>query len=161
MNVKSSIDGILVDEHVDKEVYRPFRISNLNNDGVTMMESSNFWRDSLGHKVIIAVRLSFVESTQLNEKGRISCVDGPVFEDGHGSYCWRFNGEFHRVGGPAVCIFDYCKYWFVHNKLHRIDGPAVEYEYLALDNEYWYKDRRISKEEFYSDEFQIQIVMES
>ena len=44
-------------------------------------------------------------------------------------------------------------------QLHRTDGPAIE---RANGTKEWYiKGERISKEEFYSNEFQVKIVMES
>ena len=42
---------------------------------------------------------------------------------------------------------------------HRTDGPAVE---RADGSKEWYfKGRRITKKEYYSNEFQVKIVMES
>jgi hypothetical protein len=43
--------------------------------------------------------------------------------------------------------------------LHRTDGPAIE---RADGSKWWYiKGERISEEEYYSNEFQVKIVMES
>jgi hypothetical protein len=44
-------------------------------------------------------------------------------------------------------------------KRHRIDGPAIED--TNGRKEYWYKDEQISKKKFYSDEFQVRMVMKS
>ena len=41
---------------------------------------------------------------------------------------------------------------------HRTDGPAVER--ADGTKEWWFKGKQISKEEYYSNEFQVKIVME-
>ena len=68
-------------------------------------------------------------------------------------------GQYHRTDGPAIEYADGTKCWFVNGQLHRTDGPAIEY---ADGTKYWYfKGRRITKKEYYSNEFQVKIVMES
>ena len=86
-------------------------------------------------------------------------TDGPAVERANGTKQWYFNGQLHRVDGPAVEWTDGTKYWYIHDQLHRTDGPAIEW---ADGSKYWYfKGKQISKEEFYSNEFQVKIVMES
>src|ERR1035437_8700611 len=49
---------------------------------------------------------------------------------------WRnMDGQFHRVGGPAVVREDGKKEWYQDGKLHREDGPAVEH---ANGRKEWY-----------------------
>ena len=46
----------------------------------------------------------------------------------HGDKVWRNKeGNWHRIGGPAIEYSNGTKYWFDNGKQHRIDGPAVEY----------------------------------
>jgi hypothetical protein len=45
----------------------------------------------------------------------------------NGTKHWRFNGEYHRVDGPAIEYADGTKSWYLNGRLHRVDGPAIEY----------------------------------
>jgi hypothetical protein len=38
---------------------------------------------------------------------------------------WWYNGELHRINGPAVTCDNGDQYWCQHSKLHRTDGPAI------------------------------------
>ena len=49
-------------------------------------------------------------------------------------------------------------FWHFNGQLHRVDGPAIEYANGAV--EYWYKDKQIIKETYLSKEFQIKIILE-
>ena len=71
----------------------------------------------------------------INDNGEIHCENGPAVTNIDGYEQWLINGNYHRIGGPAVIIpmyrekqiFGYQKEWWVNGKLHRLDGPAVEY----------------------------------
>jgi len=52
----------------------------------------------------------------------MACLEMPIelsnyFEE------YYFNGEHHRIGGPALSCGSFFKY-YKHGKLHRIDGPT-------------------------------------
>ena len=52
------------------------------------------------------------------------------------------------------------KYWRnSKGQYHRTNGPAVEH--ANGTEEYWYKGKRISKKKYYSNEFQVRMMMES
>jgi hypothetical protein len=53
-------------------------------------------------------------------------------------------GQWHRVGVPAVIEADGTHWWYLHGELHRIDGPAL----IEPDGtQYWYvRDRNITEE---------------
>lgn len=38
---------------------------------------------------------------------------------------WCLNGEYHRVGGPAVTRTNGTQEWWINGQLHREDGPAI------------------------------------
>ena len=97
--------------------------------------------------------------TWKNSAGQYHRIDGPAveFTDGHKE--WWFNGQRHRTDGPAVEWADGTKWWYIHGQLHRADGPAIEY--ADGTKEWYFKDEKIAKEQFYSDEFQVKIMMES
>jgi hypothetical protein len=69
------------------------------------------------------------------------------------------NGQFHRTDGPAIECTNGDKHWCINGQCHRTDGPAKEY--ADGDKEYWYRDEQITEEVFYSDEFQVRMVMQS
>jgi hypothetical protein len=82
--------------------------------------------------------------------GRLHREDGPAIEYPDGSCWWYYDGQFHRVGGPATysshdTYESWCqhgnyhsedgpavihingdKHWYLYGKLHREDGPAIE-----------------------------------
>jgi len=35
------------------------------------------------------------------------------------------NGQFHRVGGPAVIYLDGTQYWYHKGEIHREGAPAI------------------------------------
>ena len=45
----------------------------------------------------------------------------------NGDKCWYFNGNLHRVDGPAIECSNGDKHWYLNGKLHRVDGPAIEW----------------------------------
>lgn len=48
--------------------------------------------------------------------------------DVYGDKIWeKYDGERHRIGGPAYEGTDGTKSWFINGKLYRLEGPAVEY----------------------------------
>ena len=94
-----------------------------------------------------------------NSKGERHRTDGPAVERTNGDKVWYFNGQRHRTDGPAIEHANGDKFWYVNGKCHRTDGPAVEY--ADGNKEFWYKGKRIAEEVFYSDEFQVRMVMES
>ena len=94
-----------------------------------------------------------------NSKGERHRTDGPAVEFANGDKIWYINGKCHRIDGPAIEFANGDKAWYFNGKRHRTDGPAVEY--ASGDKEYWYKGERIIEEVFYSDEFQVRMVMES
>ena len=57
----------------------------------------------------------------------------------NGSYEWRYEGEFHRIGGPAYVDIGGTEWWFINGKQHREDGPAVLYKdsRFGSGNTYW------------------------
>ena len=78
----------------------------------------------------------------------------------YGDKHWRNSkGECHRTDGPAIECTNGDKEWYFNGKLHRIDGSAIED--TNGRKEYWYRDERIPKDKYYSDEFQVRMVMES
>ena len=97
--------------------------------------------------------------TWRNSKGQYHRTDGPAVEYIDGDKHWYINGQLHRVDGPAIEYANGTKYWFVNGKRHRTNGPAIEW--ADGDKEYWYKGKRIAEKVFYSDEFQVRMVMES
>src|ERR1700722_16703435 len=52
---------------------------------------------------------------------------------------WLFNGDLHRLDGPAI-IGETGSQWWVNGKLHRSDGPAV----VEIDGseEWWFNSKR-------------------
>ena len=77
----------------------------------------------------------------------------------NGDKTWKNSaGQYHRTDGPAIEYANGTKYWYFNGQLHRLDGPAIE---RADGTKYWYfKGERISEKEYYSNEFQVKIVME-
>ena len=60
--------------------------------------------------------------------------------DEHGDKVWRNKeGNWHRIGGPAIEYSSGTKYWFDNGKQHRIDGPAVEWNSERVE---WSSGRR-------------------
>ena len=45
------------------------------------------------------------------------------------------NGQYHRIGGPAIVWPDGYKAWLINGKRHRLNGPAIMY---ADGTYYWY-----------------------
>jgi hypothetical protein len=62
---------------------------------------------------------------------------------------WYYNGQSHRVGGPASLDYDYdgkldFEEWSIHGRTHRLDGPAcIEYFSTGqISAEIWYIDNK-------------------
>lgn len=82
---------------------------------------------------------------------RVSRKDGPAIESTDGSYtAWMLNGQFHRVGAPAVFKNEKIKceeeYYF-YGKLHNPDGPA-KINHVTNRSSYYLDGERYSKEKF-------------
>ena len=58
--------------------------------------------------------------------GNLHRTDGPAVVYPDGQEMWYFNGERHRIGGPA-CYggLPGATAWYHCNRLHREDGPAL------------------------------------
>ena len=59
---------------------------------------------------------------------------------------WYFEGERHRLDGPAVEWSNGHKAWCVEGELHRLDGPAVEC--ANGYKEWWVEGKELSEDEF-------------
>lgn len=83
--------------------------------------------------------------TTITVLGRIHSIGGEPAHIDHsffaGSLSWYYNGELHRLDGPAVKSNYYFKY-YRHGKMHRVDGPARR-GVLGID-EYWIDGRQYS-----------------
>ena len=77
-------------------------------------------------------------------EGEYHRLGGPAIEYAEGNKAWYVDGKLHRIDGPAVEHNDGNKYWYVDGKRHRLDGPAVEY---SNGNKYWYVDGKLLLEE--------------
>lgn len=94
-----------------------------------------------------------------DNQDRLHRIDGPALVYKTGEKFWYIYGVHHRVGGPATERPNGDCYWLQYGLLHRTDGPAVTSGNGNCES-YYYKGDPITKEEFYSPEFQIKIVME-
>lgn len=56
-------------------------------------------------------------------------------------HCWVKDGEFHRVGGPAVIYNkpNRLRLWFLNGKIHRENGPALQ---STLLREWWVNGKK-------------------
>jgi len=45
----------------------------------------------------------------------------------NGNKFWHYNGQYHRLNGPAIEWPDGEKWYYINNNLHRLNGPAIEY----------------------------------
>ena len=50
---------------------------------------------------------------------------------------WWFDGNIHRLDGPARVWLHGTKEWWIDGKRHRLDGPAIEH---YSGSKYWYID---------------------
>ena len=62
-----------------------------------------------------------------NKEGNWHRIGGPAIEYSNGTKYWFDNGKQHRIDGPAVEWSSGRKEWRKNGKLHRIDGPAIDY----------------------------------
>lgn len=81
-----------------------------------------------------------------NTEGKLHRIYGPAyvgvpykFEE------WYKDGEYHRVGGPAVTTTE-AQYWFYEGKFHRLDGPAIVKK--AHPKQYWIHGQQLSPKEY-------------
>ena len=61
-----------------------------------------------------------------------------------GTIRWSFNGQQHRLDGPAVEFKNGIKMWKQHDLLHRDDGPAVIFEDGSV--EYWINGNQMNED---------------
>lgn len=66
--------------------------------------------------------------------------------DRKGTTSYTYQGQLHRLDGPALIFEDGDAAWFLYDKLHRIDGPAVN---LKNSKEYYLNDLKYSDYEEY------------
>ena len=90
--------------------------------------------------------------------GRLHREGDPALECPDVTKEWWLNGQLHRANGPAKEYADGRKIWYLNGERHRADGPAVEISEEIF--EYWYRGVKISEEEYFSEEFQVKMVME-
>ena len=152
----------LVLNELNKLVYR-IASDEINNDTRYELDKNGdkIWKNSAGQ--LHRTDGPAIEYANGDEywyfKGQRHRTDGPAIECTDGHKEWWFNGQLHRTDGPAIEWANGDKEWWFNGQLHRTNGPAIEY---ANGTKWWYfKGERISKEEFYSNEFQVKIVMES
>lgn len=102
-------------------------------------------------------------------------ADGPAIIHVDGTLEYFMHGKLHRVDGPAVIGFDGRLEWYVNGVRHRVDGPAIVHPPdcgCGCDNndnygdgsiwyDYWFRGVGVTKEVYYSDEFQCKMLMES
>lgn len=73
--------------------------------------------------------------------------DGPAVEYPSGDVEYWFNGELHRLDGPAVIKSDHI-IWFKNGLRHRMDGPALELNDvrygIGFYKEWWVEGEKIS-----------------
>ena len=58
---------------------------------------------------------------------------------------WWFDGERHRLYGPAVEKADGTREWWFYDQLHRLDGPAIEE--ADGTREWWFRDVEFTEAE--------------
>ena len=63
-----------------------------------------------------------------------------------GTKRWYYNGELHRVDGPAIEYVGGSKEWYQDGKRHREDGPAVEWS--NGKKEWFWCGNKCTKDEF-------------
>jgi hypothetical protein len=85
--------------------------------------------------------------------------DGPAYMYSSGDSHWYFHGKLHRIDGPAIEHTNGYRAWFTNGQLHRINGPAIINANGSV--EYYFKGIEILKNEYYSFEFQIRMILES
>lgn len=101
--------------------------------------------DSVGNKIL------------RNKDGELHAIDKPAVISFDGSMMWFFKGKLHRIDGPATIYVGGIKAWYFHGMLHRTDGPAIEY---PDGTRYYYKGKQVTADCYYSNEFQIKMIME-
>lgn len=59
-------------------------------------------------------------------------------------FFWDEEGEYHRIGKPAVIRKNGTKEWWLHGQRHRKDGPAITYKDGSQE---WYLHGRRHRED--------------
>lgn len=93
------------------------------------------------------------KTIQANFNGRIETIITQEHRDGTqtSSTCVQhfYEGQLHRLDGPAMEFSTGSKYWYHHGLRHREDGPAVVVEAGEDSVQEWYvHDRQVTEEEF-------------
>ena len=57
-------------------------------------------------------------------------------------YYFNLDGNYHRIGKPAIEFFNGGKIWEENGKMHRIDGPA---SYDHDNHKFWINGKNYSK----------------
>jgi len=65
-----------------------------------------------------------------------------IYKSEYGDKYYFFNGQFHRVDGPAIEYTDGSTLWYHHGYLHRINGPAIEW--VSGDKSWYYHGEHIN-----------------
>lgn len=62
---------------------------------------------------------------------------------------WYFNGQLHRINGPAFIRTDWIDInkWYYYGQIHRINGPAV----IINDCKEWYFNGKMVQEKEYQE----------
>ena len=72
----------------------------------------------------------------------------PVIDSDGNKHWYNKNGDYHRIGGPAIIYKDGSKFWYKNGQRHRTDGPAQIWKDGRVDEEgkegcgYWFINGR-------------------
>lgn len=80
------------------------------------------------------IKKKFDDRIEYYYNGERHRLNGPAIEYANGNKYQHQNGKLHRNDGPAIEI-DGDKLWYKNGELHRNDGPAVERK--NGDKEWW------------------------
>jgi len=73
-------------------------------------------------------------------------IGGPALIGSNGTKKWFLNDKLHRVDGPAIIWYDNLIEWYKNGKRHRLDGPAVEYP--SGNKEWWFEGKETTELEY-------------
>lgn len=128
-----SIDALFEALSIDKQFIEP-----------TM--PPEFFRGKLYSRLWGNKRNGRKDEVYLNSEGKKHRIYGPAYVSHVYQYEeWCLNGEYHRVGGPAIKHKN-AEFWYQNGKLHRLDGPAVISP--GGPKEYWIFGQKISPKEY-------------
>ena len=88
------------------------------------------------------------EKTEWYFEGERHRLDGPAVEHADGTKSWWVEGKRHRTDGPAIEHVDGDKEWWVEGERHRTDGPAIEWS--DGFKSWWVNGKELSEAEFNS-----------